>query len=561
VGRGLAFQLAVVTLVVSALSGMGLAKLLRGPSLDEEAPPAKAAAPAAAPKPPLLPAWPPPDLVLVFSAQQHGYLSPCGCSRPQVGGLERRYNFFQMLKDRGWKYAAFDLGDVPQHRGPVSLPNVQGIIKYRYAMSAMKEMGYSAVSFGEFEAGLPLFDALAEYALQFDQPAVIAGNLMDAEASFPTMTHPYKVVDPKTTNGVRVGVTAMVGPLVAGRIKELTRGAQPVRFSVTPPALDDALRAMTKEGVDLPLLLYQGPPYRGLARAPLTEATACAEAYPQFPIVLAVSPEDDPPARPIEVTTKTGSRSWVITVGTKGKFLGMVGVWKTGKPATPYEFRYRRVELTEDFLTPKEKEAGHPIVKLMEEYTQELKTKDYLSRYGAVKHLSQVLPPVPGLEKPGTPADPTYVGSARCAACHKQAFKVWAESKHSHAYETLVRIEKPSNRQFDPECIVCHTVGFGYQGGFVTATPKKTPDGKEFHLKDVGCESCHGPGSLHVANKDNEEWQKRMNPWRLAKDAPDEQKKKMLNTIDQFCQKCHDIDNDVTWIHEGFKRKWPLIAH
>src|SRR5262249_45536092 len=46
---------------------------------------------------PLFQGWPRPELVLVLSGEEHGYLLPCGCSRPQVGGLERRYNFVEQL--------------------------------------------------------------------------------------------------------------------------------------------------------------------------------------------------------------------------------------------------------------------------------------------------------------------------------------------------------------------------------------------------------------------------------------------------------------------------------
>src|SRR4051794_33551040 len=77
--------------------------------------------------------WDRPDLVLVLTAQQHGYILPCGCSRPQVGGLERRYNFVRSLKGRGWPVVAVDLGDIAQRHGPQMLPNVQGLIKYKYS--------------------------------------------------------------------------------------------------------------------------------------------------------------------------------------------------------------------------------------------------------------------------------------------------------------------------------------------------------------------------------------------------------------------------------------------
>ena len=87
--RGTAFQLAAVALTIfSALAGTGLARLLRAP--EGGAKPAAAKFPAR-----LFEKWTKPDLVLVVSGQQKGYLLPCGCYRPQVGGLERRYNLLE----------------------------------------------------------------------------------------------------------------------------------------------------------------------------------------------------------------------------------------------------------------------------------------------------------------------------------------------------------------------------------------------------------------------------------------------------------------------------------
>jgi hypothetical protein len=45
----------------------------------------------------------------------------------------------------------------------------------------------------------------------------------------------------------------------------------------------------------------------------------------------------------------------------------------------------------------------------------------------------------------------------------------------------------------DPHCIKCHSVGFERLGGY------RRPLGGESTLTDVGCESCHGPASEHIA--------------------------------------------------------------
>jgi hypothetical protein len=92
-------------------------------------------------------------------------------------------------------------------------------------------------------------------------------------------------------------------------------------------------------------------------------------------------------------------------------------------------------------------------------------------------------------------------------------------------------------------------VGFAYKSGFTDA--EKTPK-----LKDVGCESCHGPGSLHRNNPQDVELQKRMNqPWRNAVGAAKER------AIEQSCRICHDSDNDVHWLSVGFQTKWQKIVH
>ncbi len=546
-GRGIAFQAAAVLLtVVSALAGTGLARWLRAPDIEE-----RPAAPAVKFPNRLFQGWPKPDCVLVLTAQQHGYLLPCGCSRPQVGGLERRYNLLQRIKTAGWPYVAVDLGDIVQRHGPAGLANQQALIKYQYSMRALKEMGYAATGFGEYEVNLGLFTVLCEWALNDKQPRVVAGNLIDADKNYPDMTFPGASA---TAAGIKVGVTSIVSPSAAAKMDALTGKDKRVQFEDRNKTLPRLLAQMRGRGVDLPVLLYQGPVTQNNLKRPPTEAVACAEAFPQFPVVLCLCEEDQPPSQPTVVTHRDGSKSLLITLGHKGKFIGVVGVYKTGKAGEPFTFRYERAEMTEDFMTPKTAEKDHPIVKLMEDYTKELRDKNYLEKYGQVRHPVQVMPAVPGLRRPG---EPTYVGSGKCKACHEAAYEKWEKTPHSHAYQTLVNATRPGNRQYDPECIVCHTVGFGYQSGYVSETRTPVTDTKRdpHFLRDVGCEACHGPASVHVANPSDLTWQRRINPWKYLP------KNKQKDAMDTMCQKCHDIDNDVTWLHGGFEKKWPKIEH
>jgi len=97
--------------------------------------------------------WPKPDVALVLSNQHTVISCPAAAPGRRRAGWKRRYNFVQLLKEKGWLVAAVDGGDVPQVNGPQSLPNVQGPIKYRYSMDAMKLIGYAACGHRPQRAG------------------------------------------------------------------------------------------------------------------------------------------------------------------------------------------------------------------------------------------------------------------------------------------------------------------------------------------------------------------------------------------------------------------------
>src|SRR5262245_27409076 len=68
---------------------------------------------------PIFVGWPKPDVALVFTGEQNGYLEPCGCAglENQKGGLRRRFTFLKGLRAKGWPVVAMDLGGQEQRFG------------------------------------------------------------------------------------------------------------------------------------------------------------------------------------------------------------------------------------------------------------------------------------------------------------------------------------------------------------------------------------------------------------------------------------------------------------
>ena len=87
------------------------------------------------------------------------------------------------------------------------------------------------------------------------------------------------------------------------------------------------------------------------------------------------------------------------------------------------------------------------------------------------------------------PGNMPYVGSSTCLACHPAQFAQWRTTDHSTAWATLVEI----GRERDLDCFACHATG---------ALDPRGPQHPAHlgALKNMGCESCHGPGEDHVAN-------------------------------------------------------------
>jgi hypothetical protein len=517
---------------------------------------------------PLFHGWPKdrkPDAVLVLTGQTFGFLQPCGCSRPQQGGVERRAVLVKSLRDKGWTVAGFDLGDLAPQKTPIK---DQALLKYKTTMNALREMGYIAVGLGKTDFDTGVDSLLAEYALQKEQPPfTLAGNLRGVAENKPVAREVrFPPIDPKSNRplvglaevvdvaGVNVGVVGVVGPSLSA---EVAKHHPDLGFEEQSPVIKRALAALAaaQKKPALHVLLYQGT---------AEEAKAIAKDFPQFDVILCQAGDPEPPQFPERLNN---GKTYLIQVGHKGRFVGVLGAFR--KASGGFDLAYQLVPLGEDYITPGSEDAArkaNPVLSLLEAYAEQVRDRDFLAKVPRVAHPSQIQKKDLNI---------SYVGSEKCQGCHAAESAKWQDTKHSHALDALEKIAKrPGLRNLDGECVVCHTVGLGQKTGY--ENQKTTP-----HLAHVGCESCHGPGSAHVADPKNADLLALMSPWKAQADArlPDlatmkkiaalpaidrgtvplePQQQLTINLVSSMCAKCHDHENDP---HFDLYTYWPKIFH
>jgi Cytochrome c554 and c-prime len=198
----------------------------------------------------------------------------------------------------------------------------------------------------------------------------------------------------------------------------------------------------------------------------------------------------------------------LFAVGDQGKMLGEVRLFFNDK---------RRIASTQRNLIGLTREwPGDPgLEKLME--TTKIAVNEFnraqtevQSPFASTAPGAQAAPVAPPAAAQAQAAASPYTGSERCTTCHAEQAASWQRNGHARAFAALEK----AHQDFNPQCVGCHTVGFGKPGGFVSV--RETP-----RLTNVGCEACHGPSGRH----------------------PGEQAGQYGHTDTSFCVSCHTREN------------------
>ena len=412
------------------------------------------------------------DILIVFSGEETGNLEPCGCYVGQIGGISRRHTIIDQLKKKN-NVIPVSLGDLPSGN------ERQDEIKMEIFSHAMRKMGYILHNVGEKE--IEISPRVLSYLSQTNNFTFISSNIQ-INYPFPVIINKYVINEyVENKRSFKIAFLGILSKIFSDNILS------------NDVCVDDpvsALRPLIKElrnKVDFMVLL---------SHAPFEESVEFAKLFPEIGLIITGHGMDEPTDTVIYIKDTP-----IVSPGRNGRFIGIARYSITNKG-----LKRKSIEVIP--LDNKYNDSQE-VSLLLKEYQQILKNEDLLG-----KTYREPLPN--GL---------SYVGSSACGICHKIVYEHWSNTAHGKSYDTLVN----TGHQYDPECIKCHTIGFGHISGYLNYDETQ-------HLINVGCESCHGAGSLHI-NLVNKNYGK---------------------TNEGGCEMCHDSEHSPGF---EFKEYWEKIKH
>jgi hypothetical protein len=329
-------------------------------------------------------------------------------------------------------------------------PGIIEMYRTRFLVRTMIETGFVAAAVGERDLnhGTRALRSHAEAGL----PVVCANLYENGARMFP----PYVVA---RVRGAKVGILALLG--------ERPREIEGVE--VRDPALEgrEALAALRRECDCVVLLAH-------MRREKLHEILPSLEGVDV--VIRGHGGEEERDRESCADTLAGASEPAGVPVffsGERGRNLGLVTVAGVGgkRPAVVESALIRL-----DASVPDDSAAARDLAAYRSD--EQLKQREL--------HVSRALSRDAAT---GRVVD-RYLGVDICRRCHGELMPRFVGGRHFRAFETLRQRGQDGN----PECLACHSTGYGRPGGYDPAAEK---EGAPF-LQGVQCESCHGPGTAHA---------------------------------------------------------------
>ncbi len=442
-------------------------------------------------------------------------MEPCGCVKDQLGGLDHFAAWVHAEQAKAPESAVVLSGPVffldptlkEDHRG-------QDIAKAETIAASLKDLHAIAFAPGknDFAAGPSELEKLASIS-----GAAIAGANLTPNGAAPNWGAPFI----KNIHGINVG-------FIGVSALDKAEGGAPDGMVIQAPSISVQQQAETLKKQGARAIIVLAAVGRG-------EAKRIADAVPDLTAIVVGSPggrgeanTETPPAERVGnvLIAETGNHLTSVAaldlyVRDSGVFADGSGIDKQAKRAdvvrridelrgkiagwemtdggssiskTDLDARKADLAKLEADLATLDQNPPAPSTSFFRYSIQEIRdtlgkdpdvTAQMLAYYKQVNDANQSL--FAGrIPKPAPAGSPSFIGVDECSVCHSDAKDVWDKTAHAHAYATLA----DEFKQFNLDCVSCHVTGYDTAGGSTVTHVDK--------LKDVQCEVCHGPGSLHA---------------------------------------------------------------
>jgi len=421
--------------------------------------------------------------VLFFTGNWHGQLEPCGCSENQLGGIDRRSRFFKAVPAS--RRLLLDAGPL------IDKYDRQSQLKLETFLYSFGLLQYDAIALTARELGIGQENIDLDQALR--PPVVVTNMAAEAREKFGAVAYFEKTLQ-AGSNALDCLILALTEPDPLSGEQE----AQQLNLQDTITALKENLMAQSispdQPSRDRLVVLMLNNENEDLVKQ--------LGQIPALDILVRMGFADEP-----EIIAPVSCGPLIITTGKLGKYLTRLDIPFDGVEDLE-KVKFKTIAIKDTFP------PDQSMVRLMDEYQMRLQLEELVAEY----------------PRQQLPEGRYFTGNRSCSTkeCHdhEDVYQAWSKFGHAQAMETLVRV----NHQYDPECVSCHTVGMKYMGGY--RSMELTPD-----WANVGCESCHGPGSAHV-------------------DDPLEE----YQVIFTSCEACHDSEHSTNF-DENREKYFKKINH
>lgn len=449
---------------------------------------------------------------LYFSTEVDGYIEPCGCTTKPLGGVQR---LATVLESGHAERALIDAGNLLFPNKVDSVTREQHLLKSRVLARVYRRLGAVAINVAQNDLteGTELLKEMQrEGAVPF-----VSANVRPVGDTGPSIARSVM----RTIGDIKIGITGIATP-------ESVSNKEGIAAIEYGPALRSEIATLRKEGAEVIIVL---------AHAGELGAKELAKAIPDIDIIVRApgTPIEREPSAPIRANGVL-----IVEAGSQGQHVGRITLsFGSETPERPLllddagqsevkaramierrikayrmeadawsvdpakadavkaklaEIDRLQAKLKEPLPAPVPPNKAHlrvELIKLTEEIASHTEMTTILSAYYADLRAMNLEKGDVAQCAIADKAKPVYVGTERCTECHQEEHAFWKKTKHAKAWATL----EEQGKHFDLTCIGCHTVGYQQAGGFCRLKDVGA-------LKDVGCESCHGPGSVHVEDQE-----------------------------------------------------------